>query len=399
MSENPDNSHDNAIGLFFVALIVAGLVYLIWYFFDTEIRNAIRWIRYTEMWVISWFVSDDYTVLFNGAPINWQEGFENTKEFSAAQIKGEHLSYFTALAAKPIRIFLAALMGLGALWCVFKGPRTHNRRSLGLEGLIEFQSKNFPVITPFLSFNPSKQPPRPPGSPVPAELPLFAEALGPEEWLAYFQIKTPDGKVDEKSAEKAFKRQLIGRWKGVKALKPYQQILFAAFCLKASRKRDRSDDILGRIAQCWSAEKGLQLRKDPKLLNEAKKIIANKDLSAKTISAANKHAYVTTAMLRALQFAREEGGVLAPAQFVWLRGHDRTLWYPMNNLGRQSFHTEAIGAMSHFKAERLTQRPIPTPKVENAVDTITDYMSSIDARPIPQLDYKGTQKRAIKQAT
>lgn len=399
MSDNPDNSHDNAIGLFFVALIAAGLVYLIWYFFDTEIRNAIRWIRYAEMWIISWFVSDDYTVLFNGRPINWQDGFENTAKFSAAEIKNEHLSYFTTLAAQPMRLIFTVLMALGAVWCVFKGPRTHNRRSLGLEGLIAFQAKNFPVISPFIKFNPSHQPPRPPGSPVPAELPLFAEALGPEEWLAYFRIKAPDGKIDVKSTEKAFRRQLIGRWTGVKALKPYQKILFAAFCLKASRKRDRSDDILGRIAKCWDADKGLQLGRDPKLMGEAKKILANKDLSGQTIAQANKHAYLTTAMLRALQFAREEGGVLAPAQFVWLRGHDRALWYPLNNLGRQSFHTEAIGAMSHFKAERLTRRPIPTPKVENAVGTMTDYMTSIDARPIPQLDYKGTKKRAIKKAT
>ncbi len=59
---------------------------------------------------------------------------------------------------------------------------------------------------------------------------------------------------------------------------------------------------------------------------------------------------------------------------------------------------EALGAMSHFKAEKMTQRPIPVPKVDHAVDTIQEYMSSIKARPIPQLDYSKSKKRGIKKA-
>jgi len=59
---------------------------------------------------------------------------------------------------------------------------------------------------------------------------------------------------------------------------------------------------------------------------------------------------------------------------------------------------EASGAMAHFKAERLTSRPIPTPKVDGAVTGITEYMQSLDARPIPALDYKNSDKRAVKKA-
>src|SRR5690606_29300093 len=124
---------------------------------------------------------------------------------------------------------------------------------------------------------------------------------------------------------------------------------------------------------------------------------ANKNLAASTLSKCNQHAFQTTALLRALLNARDEGGVLAPAQFVWLRAHDRILWYPLNNLGRQSFHMEAIGAMSHFKAERMTQRPIPKPKVQNAVESIAAYMQSGRARPIPQLDYSHSKSRGIKK--
>ncbi|HBR69471.1 MAG TPA: type IV secretion system protein, partial [Rhodospirillaceae bacterium] len=141
------------------------------------------------------------------------------------------------------------------------------------------------------------------------------------------------------------------------------------------------------------------LGKDRGLVREARAVLRNKDLAGKTLAKANQHAFETTALLRALATAREEGGVLAPAQFVWLRAHDRQLWYPLNNMGRQSFHMEALGAMSHYKAEKLTQRPIPVAKVKDAVDTIMGYMSSGRARPIPQLDYSASKKRGVKKAT
>ena len=396
--QNPDNLHDNAIAYFFIALVLAGLIWLLWYFKHAEIRDMIRWVRYAEMWALHWFIPQDLQMSFNGQNVSWHEGFTTTADWSKPQLTNQHLSLFTQMTMPFMRYFFAALCAVGALIAYTKGPKTHNRTNLGLEGLIKYQSQNFPGITPFIKFNPSKQPPRPPGTPVPAELPLFAEALGPEEWVAYHSIPVPDGQIDRKAAIKAFQAQLIGRWKGVKALKPYQQVLFAAFCLKASRKRDEGDAMLGRLSKCWDHEAGLNLKKDKTLLSEAHKILRTKKLAENTIAQANHHAFVTTALLRALQYAREEGGVLAPAQFVWLRGHDRTLWYPMNNLGRQSFHMEALGAMSHFKAERLTRRPIPSPKVDHAVDTITEYMNSMDARPIPALDYKGSNKKSIKKA-
>lgn len=192
--------------------------------------------------------------------------------------------------------------------------------------------------------------------------------------------------------------QLGPRWGGWERLAPYKQILLAAFCLKASRKRNESDAMLGRIARCWDSKKGLMLKRDRTLHKDALKILRNKKLSLEVLTNANRHAYETTALLRALLTAREEGGVLAPAQFVWLRGYDRTLWYPLNNLGRQSFHMEALGALGHFKMERMTDRPIPVPKVSGAVQTLREYMASRNARPIPQLDYSGSKKKAVKKA-
>ena len=393
-----DSLYENGIGWALMLGLLAVLVWIFWFFFEQEIRDIIRWIRYSEMWLISWFVGDDYTVNFGGRAQNFQDGFEYTKNWTKEKLEYQHLSLLSALAMQPLRMPFVTLLSLGGLWCMFLGPDTQYRQRMSLEDLIERQSHIFPIIAPFVKFNPSTQPPRPPGAPVPVELPLFAEALGPEEWLAYNSINPKDGVLEDHMLTPPFVKQLGSPWRGVKQIAPHKQIMMAAFCLKASRKRAESDDLFSRLARCWSVKSGLQLSKDSRLLKDAQKVLRNKDLAGATLSQANRHAFETTAMIRALQFAREEGGVLAPAQFVWLRAHDRTLWYPMNNLGRQSFHMEALGAMSHFKAEKLTQRPIPVPKVGHAIETIQEYMKSVKARPIPNLDYSQSKKRGVKKA-
>lgn len=152
--------------------------------------------------------------------------------------------------------------------------------------------------------------------------------------------------------------------------------------------------MIGRMALCW--QKGV-LKIDGKLLRAARAVLRNDKISEKILSKCNMHAFETTAMIRALATAREEGGVLAPATFVWLRGYDRALWYPLNNLGRQAFHMEALGAMGHYKSEKLIDRPIVRPKVEGAVEALEGYMKSLKARPVPQLDYSNSKRRAIKK--
>ncbi len=397
MSDKQEGAADVAMGWGILGIIFLAVAFLIWWFMSAEISNFIRWIRYAEIWLVSQFVSEDYTVTWNDFEINIHQWRDGVATIPAEEISVGLLITMTAAALLPVKWFIVVIIVAIGIWTYLRGPGTHYRTRYDLDGLIKHQAGAFPATAPFVKFDPSNQPPRPPGAPVPVELPIFAEALGPEEWLAYTQNPMPDGKVDESAAFKEFARQLGPRWKGAKKLEPYKQVLLAAACLKASRRRNDSDDMLGRLALCWSHDKGLQLSKDKNLVKVARKVLRTKDLAAKTLSKCNQHAWETTALMRALVTAREEGGVLAPAQFVWLRGHNRNLWYPLNNLGRHTYHMEALGAMAHYKAEKMARRPIPKAKVEDAVQTISEYMQETRARPIPQLDYSGSQKRGIKK--
>lgn len=396
MADNKEGSTESAKGWGLLAIFGVALGLFLWSMFQYEIKDVFRMIRVAWMWPLSFILPPDYTVTWQGQVMRFADWYRAIPDIPATSISNIVMAQISTLAMTPYRwLFSGLLIGFG-LWAAFKGPKAHNRRKLDLDGLIKAQSTNFPYIKPFISFNPAKQPPRPPGAPVPAELPLFAEALSPEEWVAYFGVPVPDGKLDKDAAARAFAQQLGKPWRGPAHLPLHGQLLLAAFCLKAVRKRTESDALLGQIAESWSHDKGF--KPGFKLVAQAKKILRDRDLVGTTITKCNQHAYENTALLRALATAREEGGVLPPATFLWLRGHDRPLWYALNNLGRQSFHIEGLGAMAHYKAEKLTQRPILRPKVEDAVTSIADYLASRDARPIPALDYsKAKNKRAIKK--
>ena len=385
---------DNAMGWLILMVLMCCIGYGVWYFFEFEIKNIVRWIRWGEMWVISWVLPQDYSVMVRGQALNFHEVMNFIPQIPYQRLNSTTMELINAVAMTPLKWVYSLLLAGFAVWALMRGPETEGRRILDLDGLINVQSKIFPVIKPFVKFNPSDQPVRPPGTPVPSVLPLFSEALGPEEWIAYNQIPMPDGKMDEESAYNVFAQQLGPQWTGAKNLPPYKQALLAAFCLKAARKRKESDALLAKIAECWDHEHGLKLTQS--VMSEVHSVLRNKDISKTALGNANRHAFQTTALMRALQTAREQGGVLAPAQFVWLRGYDRELWYPLNNLGRHTFHMEALGAICHFRNEKIIDRPIPKPKLDDAIKAISSYLSGMTARPIPQLDY--TQNKLPPQA-
>ncbi|MBL8641888.1 MAG: type IV secretion system protein [Alphaproteobacteria bacterium] len=396
MADDKNSGYENVIGWSILIVVFGALLYLLWYFQSQNIRNAVRWMRYAEMTASKLVLGDDFEILQNGqlvATIGQIQDF--TGKLDKRQLNSQNMDLISLGALYPLRYFFTFIIILMSFWALFRGPRALFRQKLDLNHLINRQSGNFPAIAPFVKFNPTNQPPRPPGAPVPAELPAFAEALSPEEWIAYYDIPVPNGKVDADAAARAFTRQLGPPWRGTMHMAPYKQILLAAFCLKSVRKRADADEMLGKLSRSWTFEGGLKI--DSSLISKARKILRDRDISGKTLAKCNQHAYENTVMLRALATAREEGGVLAPAQFLWLRAFDRLLWYPLNNLGRQSHHMEALGAICHYKAEKTAQRPIPRPKMEDAVKSISEYIASPNARPIPALDYSKSKKRGIKK--
>jgi intracellular multiplication protein IcmP len=98
------------------------------------------------------------------------------------------------------------------------------------------------------------------------------------------------------------------------------------------------------------------------------------------LAAMDQHFFTTPALMSALTEARLKAGVLAPAQFAWLKLVDRRLWYALHSLGFEvdgpkphphpSPRVEAIGARDHWAAERLAGRPLPVAAIDRATGAI-----------------------------
>jgi intracellular multiplication protein IcmP len=396
--------------LFLVAIGL--LVWLIWHYFRTELLEIVRYVRLLEIWLVALVDSRVHAcstwlrVANVGNAMPTPEAFQATNAcFGAENLRrlppAEALRYYnvtpdslgvvTDLTTPYVRWIGVLICASFGVYVMYFSPRTKFKTRHTLESFIKVQAKMWPVISPIVNFKPAEYSARSPGMMVPDKLPPFAEALSPEEWLSFHRVPVVNGIPDRETVRRAFMLQLGPPWKGdVGNLPLYLQALFAAFALKGAQKREESDEFLGRLALCWSLEHGFQMESE--LAAEVKKIIHDPAIGGKACEIANLHAYRTTAILGVLKWARLNGGVLAPAQFLWLRAVDRTLWYPLDNLGRRAFHSEGAGAIAHFMAEQAARRPLPIPRIDTAIVTINQYLAANPVTIPPREDPKATKK-------
>lgn len=388
MSQGQKSPHEDFIMFFTVLFIVFGIGWCIWHFFQGELTWMVKWIRVGELHLVALLHGSNYKAFGTDGTVQrldvWRRWLPNApvEDFDV-----DHIKESTVIAVLPLKIAFMAIMALMAIVATIYGPGTHFRRRMNLEALMAEQAKVFHAIQPFLKFDPRKLPFRAPGQPVPSQLPIFSEALSPEEWLAYHEVKVVGGALDRNKAYQALSLQLGNRWQGPEKLPLHAQGLFAVFALKHSRKRKESEVLLSLLSQSWSANKGF--RPSGKLKSMIKSTIRNPKIGGALCKFADQHAFETTAMARSLQRAREEGGVIAPAEFLWLRGQDRALWYPLNNLGRKSYSVEAVGALVHYTNELIAGQKIPMPRFDEVITGFEKYMKSGGARAIPELDKGG----------
>jgi intracellular multiplication protein IcmP len=368
-----DKKPDPIVNWVVIIFILLAIAYGIWYVMGNQISSGTRWVRVAQLYVVSIF-TDRYDTFR-----------DQLIALPAGQITFKQFLYMNEIVVGIFRYPLSGLLFFLAWRCYFIDNKNVFTRKFDLEGLIKEHSKVFPVITPITKFNPLKDNSRMQGEPVPAKLPPFAEALMPEEWIAYYDIPMHDNLPDRDAVRRALLPQLGQRWQGPTALPPYAQALFAAFALKVGGERVKSDELLSEISALWEPKQKFRLSKEVK--EKVKAALQHPKQGRVLEKVAAQHAFVSCAMLRALQYAREQGGVLAPAQFLWLRAVDRALWYPLNNLGRNAVHIESSGAIIHYRAELSAHKPIPNPQLEQAVDGLVIYMKDHPGLIIPPKNY------------
>jgi intracellular multiplication protein IcmP len=213
-------------------------------------------------------------------------------------------------------------------------------------------------------------------------------AQTPEEWIALHASRKGVGFV-EAAARRALAAQLGPRWRGPEHAAPQVRAMFTVFALHLAEHRTQAQRLLGELSEAL-ADPGQETSAGPAsplVLPEA--VIAKVDALLATLGfdirspaehVTAAHAYTHPALMSLLNASRLAAGVLAPAQFAWLKLVDRPLWYALHSLGYETegfgryLHPnpriEAAGARDHWAAERIAKRPLASPDIDRALEAI-----------------------------
>ena len=185
----------------------------------------------------------------------------------------------------------------------------------------------------------------------------------------------PVAEVNYARAHRLFVTQMGPRWEGnLQNFPPYIIALFAIFAAKANHDTKGAGGLLAQIAESsYALNKNLNFTGSYVLLGKHIKAM-------KVARAVSAHAYLLPAMASMLEAARDDG-VIATAEFLWLKGQDRKLWYMLNSVGRQVAFTEISGPFAHWKVEKRLRRPLKTPMVGEAIAALEVGVSEIIYKP------------------
>jgi intracellular multiplication protein IcmP len=164
--------------------------------------------------------------------------------------------------------------------------------------------------------------------------------------------------VNKEKAKQIFSNQLGPLWQGIDHLSPYAKALFAIFAARGAHEPDVARAYLAELSLAAARGKMEYTQTDALLKKYADSKVVNRCIE--------RHAYVLTVMAAMTEVARLDG-VLASADFLWLKPVDRRLWYTLNNVGRQVAVPEVAGVFAHFKAEKEMGRPLSVPIIDGAV--------------------------------
>jgi len=178
--------------------------------------------------------------------------------------------------------------------------------------------------------------------------------------------KTASLKTDK--ARLILREQLGAKWEGVSNLDASVKGLIAAFIARINRDRKASSFLLRELAKVDASS-----HHTIKEIDE----VVNKYINSPLVTDVIKqHAYFYTVMAGFITKSRDDG-VLASADFLWLKPFNRTLWYVLNCTGRQTPFVEVAAIIGHFNAEILYGEAINIPMIESSVRALEFAMTEM----------------------
>ena len=264
------------------------------------------------------------------------------------------------------RFVVAGAISCCAVLVLWKMKRKKFNRVFSLSGgknqppsFISYQAKHWKVASFSASFEPDDN------------SFVIEPAFTPMEWLNANQITYESGSFDRALVSEAFVRQLGQPWREFSESSFIVQTVLILCALHLLRRKE-SLDARASISFAWANGKNGKVAS--RKLVEQYSNDSEIEYVISTIS--QRHGFENTVVIGLLARSREIGGVLASADFLWLRKADRNLWYAVNNTGRRRFHIEGAAVMGHYFVEVFHQSAISEPQVLEAIAGLEEYLDS-----------------------
>ncbi|WP_294537730.1 hypothetical protein [uncultured Rhodoblastus sp.] len=354
-----------------LVVIFVGLGFLLWTSWQTAhgaISTGAMWLAHWEMKAIG-YMSDRFQV----ADAQVLKANPEAVSFDQLVRLYRNIGAFFLYPA-------VGMTGLLAAVCFARAGNQRFTRRLDLEGLMREQSKSFPFISWVVDRKLGLTGVRD-GKPRPGD-----PALRPDEWARLWAVGT-EGAFDAALAREALFRQLGEPWRGVKAAPASVKCMLAVCALHGEGDREEAIELLGLLSSSLPFDKndGATGPEQPlafpkKTVDIADLVLNDEAIARKALEAMGRHFYTTTGLMTVLCEARARAGALPPGQFAFLKLVDRELWFALHSLGFESEgrrthvhpcpRVEAIGARSHWEAERGAGRALAVSEFEAALTAL-----------------------------
>ncbi len=369
MYPSQQNATDQTSNFFWLIAIIAGVLIAIWLFARQWFIIPIYYFRYYEL-SLCYYLADGWNHIAGALhlPLANLNEILNLKRYilnaNPHEVNWNNFVAMNDLVGGWSRWILCPLLLVLAALTYFKFGNRKFTKTYSMQSLREIEQENWPEIRPVLTLDLVKEDIEE-GPWAMAKTPLnFCkenELIHPVE-----KNKRKVWKLDRGAASRLLTMQVGPVWTGPIDLPIHMQALVIIFIARAERERDVANKLLAQIAR--SAGGG-------KLdFTGVSALMKNKYAQSRIIQwLGARHAYVYTMMASLLEIARSDG-VLATAEFLWLKPVDRRLWYVLNTVGRQTAVVEVAGVHAHWLAEKKIGRSLRTPMVVEAVNALEANM-------------------------
>ncbi len=370
MAAGQQQQTDQTANFFWLLCIICGSFIIFWWVDEKYIVAPIFFIRDVEIDVVRWLAllwTPVAKLLHLPLPnLDQLQALEEyTQQADPSQVGWEKFAAINAEFGRWARYpVMVILLGLAAFSIFRRGGQFQHKYDM--KSLRVVGQEVWPQITPIISLDLIK---------ADIDTGPWAMATPPLNFARKHDLlttKVVSAKkiwiLKQKPAYRLFVLQLGPLWKGLDHLPIHAKALAYIFLARATGQRPAANAMLKQIAASASSGK-------LDFMDVSEKI---KPFYGHTIIKwlEKRYAYTSTLLASLLEIARSDG-VLASAEFLWLKPVDRRLWFVLNSVGRRTSVVEVAGVYSHWKAEKKVGRALKTPMVKGAVDALDEALQTI----------------------